>query len=124
MRTHRLRHATTKRVRRDHVTAIGDMGAASAVVCAQIVGSDDGPGILRHKHGVGWRAPVGEGVLARDVTRDGVGLPGAEGRLEDAPDSVVVSRFRLPDQHEWWSRLGGTVRGGNPQPEIPCYESA
>src|SRR5262249_30370282 len=104
------------------------MGAAPAVVCAQIVGSDDGPGILRYKHGVARRMPVGYGVLARDVARDGICLPGAQGRLEDAPDSVVVSMFRLPDQHGWRSagsaRLGGMVRGGNPQPELPCYEGA
>src|SRR5262245_18083263 len=79
------------------------MGAAPAVVCAQIVGSDDGPGILDYKHDVAGRVPVGEGVLARDVARDRICLPGAEGRLEDAPDSVVVSRFRLPDQHGWRS---------------------
>jgi hypothetical protein len=123
MRTHRLRDAPAKCFRRDHVTAIGDMGAASAVVCSQIVGSDDGPAILGHKYGVARRVPVSEGVLARNVPRDRVGFSGAERRFEDAPDSVVVSRFRLPDPHHRWSRLGGTVRGGNPQPEIPCYES-
>ena len=80
--------------------AFFSMGAATAVVRAQIVGSDDGPGILGHKHRVARRVPVGEGVRTRDVTRDGVGFPGAEGRLENAPDSVVVSRFGLPDQHD------------------------
>jgi hypothetical protein len=76
------------------------MGAAAPVVRSQIIGSDNCACIIGYKHRMLGRAPIGERIGAGDVARNGIGLPGPECRLQYEPDSVVVTRLGLPDQHE------------------------
>src|SRR5262249_34312637 len=89
----------TECVRRDHISAIGDMSAASAIVGAQVISSNNPVRILRHKHGVSGRMPVGKRIGSRNIARNGVGLAGAKSRLQDTPDGISVLRPGLPDQH-------------------------
>jgi hypothetical protein len=70
------------------------VGAAAAIVGAQIICADDAAVRLGDEHGVSRRAPVGERLGPRDIARDRIGLAGAEGRLQDVPDGIVVLAAR------------------------------
>src|SRR5262245_274585 len=100
MSAHGSRHSATERLRRDDVTAIGDMSTPSTIVGSQVICADNRGCILRHKHGMSGRMPVGERIRPRNVARNRIGLSRAKGGLQDAPDGVIVARFELPDQHE------------------------
>ena len=73
-----------------HVSAVGYVAASALLVGAQIVGSEDFSVFFRDKCFVMGCVPVFEGVLAREVAREGVGFSGADGGFEDLPHCVSV----------------------------------
>lgn len=99
MRAHGSRDAVPERIRRNDIATIGHMRSTAAVVGAQIVGADDRARILSYKHDVARRVPIGKCVGPRNVTRNGIGLAGAESRFQNAPDGVVVAGLGVPDPH-------------------------
>ena len=83
------------------------MAAAASLVGAEEIRADDAVAILGHEGLVVTTGPVGERVGAAHRAIEGVGLAGADHRLEDRPDRVVVGRQRLPDQHQMPPRTSG-----------------
>jgi hypothetical protein len=81
------------------IAAIGDVGTASPVVGAQIVGPDNLRRLLRHEHGMRRRTPKGERFAAAPVARQRISLACPQDRFEDGPDRIVVVIGGRPDVH-------------------------
>ena len=64
-----------------HKAAIGDMGAAPAIVGAQIIGAGNMLAKNRNKGLMDGRQPVGQSVIAGHVAGQGIGLARANDRL-------------------------------------------
>src|SRR6185437_1683219 len=57
-----------------------------------IIGADDSAARFSDENRMFRRAPIGQRIGAGDVARLWIGLAGAEGWLQDAPDGIVVVR--------------------------------
>lgn len=100
VQAHRTGDAAAAGPRCGHVTAIGDMCAAAFLIRSQIIRADNFAIFFRDENFVSWRVPVCERVRARHFARKSVGLSGANHRLKNSPDRVVI-RFRcLANFHE------------------------
>jgi hypothetical protein len=96
---HRPRDAFLCLLVGDDIAAIGDMGAAAALVGAQKIGADHAAHVFGDEHMMAARVPVGERLGAGDVAGDWIGLAGAKHRLKQAPDRVVVLGRGRSDVH-------------------------
>lgn len=77
-----------------HVTAICDMCTRTTGVGLEIVGTDDPSVRLSHEYRMRRLPPIGQRRLARDIARLRIGLTGAERRLQNCPDGIVVVTCR------------------------------
>ena len=78
---------------RGGVAGVGDVGAAAALVRAEVGGAEDaGLGLGDEDPAAGAGEPVVEGGGAAAVARHAEDLAGGADRVEDRPDGVVVGR--------------------------------
>ena len=74
------------------------MVAAAELVSAQEVGADDAAVRLGDKDCPARPSPIADSVRLAHVGRQREGLAGANGRLQDGPDSGLVGRAGGADQ--------------------------
>jgi len=90
MQAHPSGDTSSRCVRCRHVAAVADVRSASALIGAQVVGTDHHTIFFRHKHLIAGREPVRQRLITRDISRQGVGLAGTQDRLENEPGAIGV----------------------------------
>ena len=112
MRAHRACYAASGSPRRGDVAAIGDVGPAAELVRSEEVSAYRRRVLFRQEDFMGRREPIFESGIARNVSRQRVGLASANNRLEYRPNGVCVAiRMRWPDKHAQLSqRLHAEVK--------------
>ena len=99
MCAHGAGDAAAERVRRNDITAVGDVLPATPVVGAQIIRADDGALIVGDENAMAERMPLGECIAPRNIAWHRVGFARAKSWLQNAPDRVAIARFGWSDQH-------------------------
>ena len=77
------------------------MVAAAELGAAQEVGAEDAAVRLADEDRPAGRHPIGDGVRLTHVARQCEGFAGADDRLQDGPNSVLVGRGGGADQQRW-----------------------
>jgi hypothetical protein len=90
MRAHQSRDAAAGGLTRRHIATISCVRSAALLVSPEIVSADKAAGILDNEDFVSGREPVVERLSLGEIAGQGIGLPGADGGFEDAPDGVAV----------------------------------
>src|SRR5476649_676711 len=91
MQTQRPADALSRRLRQGHVTALGDRAGRPAAIGFQVIGSHQRAAfVLGDEDRVLGPPPIIQRRRAADVARLRIGFTGAEGRLQDCPQRIVV----------------------------------
>src|SRR5690606_955210 len=90
--THGGGDAAALRGLRRHVSAVGDVTAAAALVGAKVIGSDNESGVLGDEDLVTAGKPIGQRLLFREIARQRVGGAFADDGLDDRPDGLSIER--------------------------------
>ena len=70
------------------------MRPAALLIGAHEVGTDNVATLVGDEYFVTAGEPIVERLFARKVARQSIGFPAADGRLQDAPDRIMVASFR------------------------------
>src|ERR1700676_1080288 len=90
MRAHGARHATAGGPWSRDVAAVGHVRAASLLIRLQEISAEKLGDLFRDKYFVARSEPIVEGIFARHVSGQGVGIAGANGGLQNRPNRIGV----------------------------------
>lgn len=73
-----------------YVSTVCDVGAAAALVGADVVCSDNLSVVFGYEDLMAGRDPIGEGFFAAHIVRQSIGVSGADDWFKDCPDCIGV----------------------------------
>jgi len=91
MGAHEPGQAATGCARRGHITAVGHVSTTALLIGTEVVRGDNVGAVIGDEDFVARGEPVEEGLLAGEITGQGIGLAGTDSGFQDAPNGIVIA---------------------------------